>query len=105
MNSGSQLPNPPVLLLRPPTCCHARLQSRKVLSTYPDPPNNIRLRRAACGSDASGLEEVFQCVGDALQRAAIDAAGEIVIGALGLFEGHFVGNCDEGVQAGLFRVD
>ena len=57
--------------------------------------------RSAGGADAARVEEIFQRIGDAVQRAAIDAAREFFVGAPRLLEREFFRNRDEGVEPRL----
>ena len=61
--------------------------------------------RAERGADAFGGKDVFERVGNAVQGAAIQAAGQLFVGAPGLFESHVIGDGDEGVQSWLLFVD
>ena len=57
--------------------------------------------RSAGGADAAGGEEIFQRIGNTVERAAIDAAREFFIGAPGLLEREFFGDGDECVEPRL----
>jgi len=57
--------------------------------------------RSTGRADSARREKVFQPVGDAVERAAIDPAREIFIGSPGLLEREILGDGDEGVEPRL----
>ena len=61
--------------------------------------------RSGSGADAARFEEIFERIGDAVQRAAIDAARQFFIRAPGLCEREFFRDRDERVQQRLLLPD